>query len=133
MVKYVLSLAMVLVGALVAVGADAPLTHTKDSLDTVKSNLADGKAVLVDVREPKETAEGHVKGAVLIPKSKLTVAEEVAGLVKGLDKSKIVYTHCGAGKRALECGEILKKQGYDVRPLKMGYKQLIEGGLEKAK
>lgn len=133
MVKYVLSLTLVLVGAVVAFGADAPLTHTKDSLDTVKTNLAEGKAVLVDVREPKETAEGHVKGAVLIPKSKLTVAEEVAGLVKGLDKSKIIYTHCGAGKRALDCAEILKKQGFEVRPLKPGYKQLIESGLEKAK
>ena len=49
------------------------LTHTKDSLDTVKQNLKDGKAVLVDVREQKEWDEGHLAGAVLLPKSKLEV------------------------------------------------------------
>ncbi len=123
--------AVMLVGS--TVRAEDALTHTKDSIATVKANLADGKAVIVDVREPKETDEGHLKGAILLPKSKLTVAAEAAELVKKLDKTKIVYTHCRAGKRALECGEILKKQGFDVRPLKTGYEQLLEQGLEKAK
>ncbi len=123
--------------AVVVVGSnaraeDAP-THTKDSVATVKANLADGKAVIVDVREAKETADGHLKGAILLPKSKITVKAEMAEIVKKLDKSKIIYTHCGAGKRALECGELLKKEGFDVRPLKMGFKQLLDEGFEKAK
>jgi phage shock protein E len=109
------------------------LTPTKDTLDTVKKNIKDGKAVLVDVREQKEWDAGHIEGAVLMPKSKLDVEKEAAALVQKLDKAKIIYTHCRAGKRALACGEILKKQGFDVRPLKPGYEELLKAGFEKAK
>jgi phage shock protein E len=112
--------------------AEEPM-HTKDTLDTVKQNLKDGKAVLVDVREQKEWDEGHIAGAVFMPKSKLDVEKEAAELAKKLDKNKIVYTHCRAGRRALACGEILKKQGFDVRALKPGYEELIKAGFEKAK
>ena len=111
---------------------DEPLTHTKDSLDTVKANVKEGKAVIVDVREQDEWDEGHLKGAILIPRSKLQEDAEATELVKKLDKSKIVYTHCRAGGRALACGELLKKQGFDVRPLKAGYADLIGAGFEKA-
>jgi len=114
------------------VGAEE-LTHTKDTLDTVKKNLKDGKAVLVDVREQKEWDDGHIAGALFMPKSKLDVEKEAAELAKKLDKNKIVYTHCRAGRRALACGEILKKQGFDVRPLKSGYEELLKAGFEKAK
>ena len=91
-----------------------------------------GKAVIVDVREPNETEAGHVKGAILLPQSKLKVETELAELVKKLPKDKIIYTHCRAGGRALTCGDILKKQGFDVRPLKPGYQELITAGFEKA-
>ena len=114
------------------VGAE-DLTHTKDTLDTVKQNLKDGKAVLVDVREQKEWDDGHIAGAVFMPKTKLDVEKEAAELAKKLDKNKIIYTHCRAGRRALACGEILKKQGFDVRPLKAGYEDLVKAGFEKAK
>ena len=113
--------------------AQEPLTHTKDALSDVKKNIEAGKAVLVDVREPSETGAGYVKGAILLPQSKLKVESELAALLKDLPKDKVIYTHCRAGGRALTCGEILKKQGYDVRPLKPGYEQLIQAGFEKAK
>jgi len=114
------------------VWAQEPLTHTKDSLDTVKENLKAGKAVIVDVREQDEWNAGHLKGAILMPQSKLKVEAEAAELAKKLDKSKVVYTHCRAGRRALVCGEILKKQGFDVRPLKAGFDELVGAGFEKA-
>jgi rhodanese-related sulfurtransferase len=120
-------------GAVLALSAqESKLEHTKDSLETVKKNVAEGKAVIVDVREPNEWKEGHLAGAILMPQSKLKVESELAELVKKLDKGKIVYTHCRAGRRALACGEILKKQGFDVRPLKPGYEELIQAGFEKA-
>ena len=109
--------------------AEEPM-HTKDSLETVKANVDAGKAQIVDVREQREWDAGHVKGAVHLPKSKLETDAGLAELLKKLDKKKIIYTHCGAGKRALACGEILKKQGFDVRPLKPGYQPLIEAGFE---
>ena len=109
------------------------LTHTKDTPEIAQKNIKDGKAVLVDVREQKEWDEGHIAGALLMPKSKLDVEKEAAALMQKLDKAKIVYTHCKAGRRALACGEILKQQGFDVRPLKQGYEDLLKAGFEKAK
>jgi phage shock protein E len=128
-----LTLAVVLGMAWSQQASAEELTPTKDTLDTVKKNLKDGKAVLVDVREQKEWDAGHIEGAVLMPKSKLDVEKEAAALVQKLDKAKIIYTHCKAGRRALACGDILKKQGFDVRPLKPGYEELLKAGFEKAK
>jgi hypothetical protein len=45
-----------------AVGAEKK--NTKDSLETVKTNVTDKKAVLVDVREKKEWDDGHIEGSI---------------------------------------------------------------------
>ena len=111
--------------------ADEPLVHTKDSLDTVKESVKAGKAVIVDVREQNEWDAGHLKGAILAPQSKLNSAADITALLKTLPKDKVIYTHCAAGRRALVCGDILKKHGFDVRPLKTGYKDLVVAGFEK--
>jgi len=107
-------------------------THTKDSLDTVKENIKSGKAVMIDVREQSEWDAGHLRDATLMPMSKLRVESDLAELMNKLPKDKAIYLHCRAGGRALTCGDILKKQGYDVRPLKPGYEDLIKAGFEKA-
>src|SRR4051812_9673323 len=112
--------------------AQEPLTHTKDSLDTVKENLNTAKAVLLDVREPKEWDAGHLRAARLVPQSKLKTAAGLDDLLKTLPKDKVIYTHCRVGGRALACGAILKQRGFDVRPLKAGYKDLVDAGFEKA-
>jgi rhodanese-related sulfurtransferase len=112
--------------------AQDPTTHTKDSLETVKDNIKTGKAVLVDVREQGEWNAGHLKNAILAPQSKLKQEQSLRELLKQIPKDKIVYTHCRAGGRALTCGDILKQQGYDVRPLKAGFDDLLNAGFEKA-
>jgi rhodanese-related sulfurtransferase len=103
--------------------------HTRDSLATVKENVARKKAVLVDVREQAEWDEGHLAGAVLLPLSELKKGQPA----DKLPKDKILYTHCVVGQRAISAGNILEKLGYEVRPLKAGYKQLLEAGFPKAK
>jgi rhodanese-related sulfurtransferase len=117
----------------VTLAAQEPLGHTKDSLGTVKQNLKVGKAVLLDVREKNEWDAGHLRGARLVPQSKLRAASGLEDLLKTLPRDKIIYTHCRAGGRALACGEILRKHGFDVRPLKAGYQELVAAGFEKAK
>jgi phage shock protein E len=104
--------------------------HTKDSLETIKKATADKTAVLVDVREADEWKAGHVAGATFLPLSVLkgSKAEAVA---KKLPKDKIVYTYCRAGRRSVAAAELLEKLGYDVRPLKPGFEDLIKGGFEK--
>lgn len=105
--------------------------HTKDSLDAVKKAVAERKAVLIDVREKQEWDKGRLKDAQLLPLSKLkedVLPKEVQMI---LTKDKIAYLHCAAGGRCLQAAEILRKQGYDVRPLKDGYKDLLKQGFSK--
>jgi phage shock protein E len=129
--KFVSGLALLTFGVVrVAMGQD--LAHTKDSLDAVKENVKAGKAVIVDVREQGEWDAGHLKGAILAPLSKLKSETQATELLKLLPKDKVIYTHCKAGGRSLTCGDILKAHGYDVRPLKPGYDDLLKAGFEKA-
>jgi rhodanese-related sulfurtransferase len=107
--------------------------HTKDSLDTVKEKLKEKKALLVDVREEKEWKEGHLQDAKFLPLSDLRTGIEVDKLAKLLAKDKAIYLHCASGNRCLRAADILKGKGYDVRPLKPGYEQLLEAGFPKAK
>lgn len=102
--------------------------HTTDSLDTVKKALADGKAILLDVREKAEWDAGRLEVARLLSLSELS-PETVAKVVP---KDKIIYVHCAAGVRCLRAGDVLQKLGYDVRPLKPGYKDLLKAGFKPA-
>ena len=93
--------------------------------------MANNEAILLDVREQDEWNLGHLKAAVLAP---LSVLEEGAGdegfdaLLGKLSKDKIIYCHCVSGGRVMPASKILNQQGYDVRPLKPGYDDLVEAG-----
>jgi rhodanese-related sulfurtransferase len=104
---------------------------TNDPLPTVQENLATHKAVLVDVREPGEWKEGHVEGAISLPLSSLKKGVDSSALEHQVPKDKIVYTHCVVGVRALKAAKILEKLGYNVRPLKAGYEDLVKAGFTK--
>jgi phage shock protein E len=104
---------------------------TKESLETVHKNIADKKAVLVDVREKSEWDLGHIEGAIFLPLTKLQQKVDTIALAKLLPKDKIIYTHCVAGVRSVTAGSILEKLGYEVRPLKPGYKELVDFGFKK--
>ena len=111
----------------------AELQHTEDSLKTVKERIAEKKAILVDVRELVEWNDGHIEGAVHLPWRDLQDKFDEKKLREKLPKGIIVYTHCMVGYRALKAGKIIEKYGYDVRPLKPGYKELLEAGFKKEK
>jgi phage shock protein E len=134
MVIRIATIALVL---LISVAAAAEPEHTKDSLDKVKKQVNDQKAVLVDVRETAEWDKGHIDGAVLVPLGELAKKskdpEFIAELQKRLPKDKTVYCHCAKGKRALLAAEVFESLGYkDVRPLGPGYQDLLKAGFPKA-
>ena len=106
--------------------------HTKDTTDTVKKAIADDKAILLDVREKSEWDDGHLKDAKLLPLSVLQAGVKVEDVAKIVSKDKIVYCHCGSGVRCLKAADALKKLGYDVRPLKPGYMDLLKAGFAQA-
>jgi phage shock protein E len=106
--------------------------NTKDSLETVKKNVAEKKAVLVDVREKSEWDEGHIEGSIFLPLSALKKGLTKEQLAKALPKDRILYTFCVVGKRAITAEDILEKFGYEGRSLKPGYKELVKAGFKKA-
>ncbi|MFL2905321.1 MAG: rhodanese-like domain-containing protein [Limisphaerales bacterium] len=111
----------------------APTKHTKDSLETIQQRLASDEAILLDVREKDEWDLGHLKAAMLTPLSVLEEGEGDAGfanIVGKLSKDKIIYCHCVSGGRVMPASKILHQLGYDVRPLKPGYDDLVEAGFE---
>ncbi len=124
--------AFLLAVALVAPNATFALEHTRDSLATVKRGVAEQKAVLVDVREKEEWEDGHLRDARLLPLSALERGVRQEDLARALPKDKVIYLHCAAGGRCVQAAAILKKQGYDVRPLKAGYNDLLKAGFSAA-
>ena len=113
--------------------------HTDEPLEQVKAKVEAKQAILVDVREQKEWDRGHIKGALLVPLSRLSdwehggmTAEEKAALARSLPKGSVVYCHCRAGHRALSGAEILRGLGYDARALRPGYDELIKAGFLRA-
>ena len=106
--------------------------HTADSLDVVKASVAENRAVLIDVREQNEWDAGHLKMATLVPMSLVKANELTAEMRQSLPDDKPIYLHCRSGGRVLTVSELLRAQGYDARPLKAGYADLLEAGFEKA-
>ncbi len=125
-------IALLGLGLVLAGSAGLGAEHTKDSLETVRKKVAEKKAVLLDVREQEEWDEGHLRDARLLPLSALGEKLDAARLAKVLPKGQVVYVHCRSGRRCLRAAEVLSRQGYDVRPLKAGFEELLKAGFPRA-
>lgn len=66
------------------------------------------RATVVDVREPREYADGHVPGAVNIPMGRLT------GRLDEIDRSAPVYVVCATGNRSSAMTDFLIAAGFDA-------------------
>jgi rhodanese-related sulfurtransferase len=106
--------------------------HTKDTVEQIKMAVSSKKAVIVDVREQSEWDDGHIEGAKFIPLSSLKTVNKDE-LQKLIPAGMIVYLHCGSGKRCLKAADQLSGLGWDLRPLKLGYADLLKEGFMKAK
>lgn len=106
--------------------------HTRDPLPQVRQAVESGAAILIDVRERGEWDAGHLQIARLVPLSGLPAAAQVGTLGELLPKDKVIYCHCASGRRVLKAADLLRRHGYDVRPLKEGYEELARSGFPKA-
>ena len=66
----------------------------------------DPSLVVLDVRTPKEYADGHVPGAVNISH------DQVASRLAEIPRDKDVVLYCHSGRRAGMAADILKSNGY---------------------
>ncbi|MCB0216836.1 MAG: rhodanese-like domain-containing protein [Chloroflexi bacterium] len=90
-------------------GAVAVLPGTDNEVDvaTTAALQASGGALLIDVREPSEYAEGHIPGITLIPMG------EVQDRLAELPRDQPVILTCRSGNRSATVAEFLRGQGYD--------------------
>ena len=89
------------------------------TVDDVKARLENGqRPVLLDVREREEYREGHLEGALALPRGFMEMRVEEAVP----DKSAPVVAYCAGGVRSLIAARTLKEMGYtDVSSMAGGY------------
>jgi len=91
------------------------------------SGPGDQDFVLVDVREKYEWNDGHIPGAIHVPKGFLEIQIEEAVP----DKSQKVVLYCAGGVRSLIAGNTLRQMGYeDVVSMSGGFGQWKGNGYE---
>ena len=79
------------------------------NIEQVREHLNNGADyVLLDVREKDEYREGHLSGALSLPRGFLEI--RVEQLVS--DKGKPIIAYCAAGTRSLLAAKQLKDMGY---------------------
>lgn len=88
------------------VAAAETLSRMEAGAQEVKERIDAGEpVVLLDVRQPEETAQGVIAGAVLIPLAELATRWEE---VKDCDE---IVCYCAAGMRSLRAAELLRSKG----------------------
>ena len=89
------------------------------TVDEVKNRLERGeKWTLLDVREREEYREGHLDGAIPLPRGFLEIRVEESVP----DKSAPIIAYCAGGVRSLIAARTLKEMGYEnVASMAGGY------------
>ncbi|PYQ53895.1 MAG: molybdopterin biosynthesis protein MoeB, partial [Acidobacteria bacterium] len=111
------------------------MTTFKDMIRRIKSEIREVSpaearerakdAVLIDVREADEWAQGHVPGALFIPRGflELRVEEKVP------DRGREVIVYCAGGTRSALAARALQDLGYDrVSSMAGGFGRWKESG-----
>jgi len=89
----------------------------------------EGAPVLLDVREPDETTEGHLPGALLLPRGNLELGIE---RLVGQDREIVVY--CASGVRSMLAARTLLDLGYArVSSLAGGFGRWSDLGLPRVR
>jgi sulfur-carrier protein adenylyltransferase/sulfurtransferase len=105
------------------------LARTKAEISEIDARGARGLdgATWVDVREADEWQEGHLPGAVHVPRGNLE--SRIEGVAP--DKSAPVVLYCAAGNRSAFAAKTLSELGYtDVHSLIGGFTDWKRNGLE---
>lgn len=83
---------------------------------------ANDGALVVDVREPEEYAEGHIPQAVPMPLATVPARHTE------LRHHETVYLVCAVGARSMQAAMFLSRLGYDVCNVAGGTQDWIDAG-----
>ena len=106
--------------------ADAKQHITEISAKEAQKQVAHGDAVLIDVREESDWADGRAAGARHLSRAviELKIEEQIP------DVHQPIICYCGGGSRSALAAESLQKMGYtNVRSLAGGLRARKEAGL----
>ena len=92
------------------------------TVHNLKAALDEGSALIIDVREPYEYADGHVPGAELMPL--MTVPQRVAEL----PTDQPVYVVCAVGRRSAQAAAFLATRGVDAINVDGGTGEWVAAG-----
>jgi rhodanese-related sulfurtransferase len=108
------------IGISMSASSHAQPTTESVSLETARAEAAAGRAVLIDIREPDETARGVAAGAVLLPMSQLQ--SRLAEIP--VDPRQPVFLVCNSQNRSRATLKALRERGY-------GHARYVEGGMSE--
>ena len=84
-----------------------------------------GGTLILDVREPNEFSEGHLVGAINIPRGFLEVKADLEHYKKDerlADRTQKVVCYCGGGHRSALAAKTLQEMGFEsVLSMKEGW------------
>ena len=101
------------------------------TIDELRERLSQNpNAVLVDVREDTEWANGHATQAIHLGKGVLE--RDIEKAIPDPNREVIMY--CGGGFRSVLTADVAKRMGYrNVASLIGGYKALVQGNWPMSK
>lgn len=103
---------------------DAKTRIRETSIDELRRLGAD-LGILIDTREPAEWADGHIAGAVPVPRGILET--KIEQLAPDVDQAIVLY--CASGGRSALAAESLQRMGYrNVVSLAGGFNAWQEAG-----
>jgi rhodanese-related sulfurtransferase len=115
-----LALGLLAFGISMSATSQAQANTESVSLETARAEAGAGRAVLIDIREPDETARGVAAGAVLLPTSQLKA--RLAEIP--VDPGKPVFLVCNSQNRSRATLKALRERGY-------GHVRYVEGGMSE--
>jgi rhodanese-related sulfurtransferase len=86
--------------------------------------LADGRAQLIDVREPYEREAGHIAGSHHVE------LQDLAAQADTVDRDRPVIFQCRSGARSLMAAQAFRRAGYDAWSMAGGLEQWVAEGRE---
>ena len=98
----------------VSLGATAQELFENVDVNRFEQVISSDSVQLVDVRTPKEYAEGHIVGAVNI---NVKDSAFLTAALSRLDKERPCAVYCRSGKRSALAASLLAKRGFAVTNL----------------
>ena len=90
--------------------------HPQVDIETILASPADERPLLLDVRTPREFAEGHIPDAVNVP------IDELRSRLGELPRDRPIAAYCEVGQRGYLATRILMQNGFPALNVGGGFK-----------